>query len=200
MNVGKVLTGVSKGSFESKRIVKSRPLAVALLHKRKGGKHEESSPLQPLSQGTGAITQAAEAQPRTEHQELPAPHHAHTPAPAHPPPPKCQHHQKGQCHFTHLNHSCVGAVQCRCPPCSTWSHPCHHRAEHPAWSYRQRRDALLTRKNSHESWMEFFTLFWEETVRAMTKIIFFTFLHKKASSQMQNDLNLPMGGGPEYRW
>lgn len=117
----------------------------------------------------------------------------------HTTPPKCQHHQKGQCHFTHLNHSCVGAVQCRCLPCSTWSHPCQHRAAHPAWSCRQRQDALLARKNSGESQMEFFTLFWEETARAMTKIIFFTFLHKKASSQMQNDLNLPMRGGPEYR-
>lgn len=143
MNVGKVLTGVSKGSFKSKHIVKSRPLAVALLHKRKGGKHEESSPLQPLSQDTGAITQADEAQPRTEHQELPAPHHAHTPAPAHHPP-KMSTPPKGSVPFhsfkPQLRGSCAVSLPAQTAeqaPCSTWSHPCQHHVAHPAWSCRQ---------------------------------------------------------------
>lgn len=38
-NVGKVLTGISKGSFWSEHIVECRPLVVVLLHKRKEGKH-----------------------------------------------------------------------------------------------------------------------------------------------------------------
>lgn len=39
VNVGKVLTGISKGSFWFKHIVASRPSVVVLLHKRKEGKH-----------------------------------------------------------------------------------------------------------------------------------------------------------------
>lgn len=62
-NVGKVLTGISKGSFWSKHIVESRPLVVVLLHKRKEGKHWIKTPLQALSQGTGATTPRAEARP-----------------------------------------------------------------------------------------------------------------------------------------
>lgn len=59
-NVGKVLTGISKGSFWSKHIVESRPLVVVLLHKRKEGKHWIKNPLQALSQGTGTVMPGAE--------------------------------------------------------------------------------------------------------------------------------------------
>lgn len=58
LNVEEVLTGVSKGSFESKNTTESKPLVAVFLHKRKEGKHEERSPWQALSQGTGATTES----------------------------------------------------------------------------------------------------------------------------------------------
>lgn len=107
----------------------------------------------------------------------------------HPLPPKMSTPPKGSVPFHSFKPQLRGSCAVLLPaqtaeqaPCSTWSHPCQHHVAHPAWSCRQWWDALLARKNSHESRMEFFTLFWEETARAMTKIIFFIFLHKKSSS------------------
>lgn len=101
-----MLTGISKGHFESKHIVESRPLVAVLLCKRKKErKHEMKNPLQTLSQDTVTTTQRAEAQP--------------VPSPAHPP--TRSHHpstslQISQHHFVCLNGHCTRANRHLCCP------------------------------------------------------------------------------------
>lgn len=47
-----------KGKLRVKNTAESKPLVAVLLHKRKEGKHEERSPWQAVSQGTGATTES----------------------------------------------------------------------------------------------------------------------------------------------
>lgn len=93
VNVGKVLTGISKGSFWFKHIVASRPLVVVLLHKRKEGKHWIKNPLQALFPGHREISPRAVARPvlcpatppTDSSTSFTPPHHSHR-TPASPAP------------------------------------------------------------------------------------------------------------------